>query len=153
MNHHRVRVGLIAAVALLVQTALAGPIAAQDSTPAASPGAGATVEQIAVVTPGSRTNQGWDQQAADAVDAVAAEAGIEGVVAENGGYEDITPILRDLAAGGADLIICHASGFRPSARSSPLSPAFQSRSLKTLARSHQVWCLTSRPMTRTSLTS
>ena len=71
MNHHRVRVGLIAAVALLMQTALAGPIAAQDSTPAASPGAGATIDQIAVVTPASRTNQGWDQQAADAVEAVA----------------------------------------------------------------------------------
>src|ERR687890_448976 len=112
MNRHRVRVGLIMAVALLAQTALTGPIAAQDSTPAASPGAGVTVDQIAVVTPGSRTNQGWDQQAADAVDAVAAEAGIEGVVAENGGYEDITPILRDLAAGGADLIICHASGYQ-----------------------------------------
>ena len=28
--------------------------------------------------PGSRTNQGWDQQAADAVEAVAEEAGIEG---------------------------------------------------------------------------
>src|SRR5215212_9684262 len=55
---------------------------------------------------------GWDQQAADAVDAVAEEAGIQGVVAENGGYEDITPILRDLAAGGAGLIICHARGYQ-----------------------------------------
>ena len=112
MNHHRVRVGLIAAIALLVQTALAGPIAAQDATPAASPGAGATIDQIAVVTPASRTNQGWDQQAADAVEAVAQEAGIEAVVAENAGYEDITPVLRDLAAGGAGLIICHASGYQ-----------------------------------------
>jgi basic membrane protein A len=112
MNHHRVRLGLIAAVALIAQTVLAGPIAAQDATPAASPGAGATVEQIAVVTPASRTNQGWDQQAADAVEAVAEEAGIEAVVAENAGYEDITPVLRDLAAGGAGLIICHASGYQ-----------------------------------------
>jgi simple sugar transport system substrate-binding protein len=86
------------------------PSAAQEATPAA--GTGAEVDQIAVVVPGSRTNQGWDQQAADAVDAVAADAGIKGVVAENGGYEDITPILRDLAAGGADLIICHASGYQ-----------------------------------------
>src|SRR5215210_1237804 len=112
MNHHRVRVGLIAAVALLVQTALAGPIAAQDATPAASPGPGATIDQIAVVTPASRTNQGWDQQAADAVEAGAQEAGIEAVVSENAGYEDITPVLRDLAAGGAGLIICHASGYQ-----------------------------------------
>jgi len=112
MNRHRVRVGLIVAVTLLMQTVLAGPIAAQDATPAASPGAGVTIDQIAVVTPSSRTNQGWDQQAADAVEAVAAEAGIEPVVAENSGYEDITPVLRDLAAGGAGLIICHASGYQ-----------------------------------------
>ena len=112
MNRNRVRLGSIAALALLVQMALAGPIAAQDATPAASPGAGVTVEQIAVVTPASRTNQGWDQQAADAVEAVAKEAGIEAVVAENAGYEDITPVLRDLAAGGAGLIICHASGYQ-----------------------------------------
>jgi basic membrane protein A and related proteins len=108
MNQQCLRVGLITAVALLLQAAFVGPIAAQDATPAA----GTDVEQIAVVVPGSRTNQGWDQQAADAVDAVAAEQGIEGVVAENGGYEDITPILRDLAAGGANLIICHASGYQ-----------------------------------------
>src|SRR5215207_8209214 len=31
MNRHRVRVGLLAAVALLMQTVLAGPIAAQDA--------------------------------------------------------------------------------------------------------------------------
>jgi basic membrane protein A len=109
MHHHRIRVGLIAVIALLLQVALAGPILAQDATPA---GEGAEVAQIVVVTPASRTNQGWDQQAADAVDAVAAEAGIESVVAENAGYEDITPILRDLAAGGAGLIICHASGYQ-----------------------------------------
>ena len=107
MKRHRLRVGLIAA-ALLLQAGIAAPIAAQDSTPAA----GTEVAQAAVVTPGSRTNQGWDQQAADAIDAVAAEAGIESVVAENAGYDDITPILRDLEAGGAGLIICHASGYQ-----------------------------------------
>jgi simple sugar transport system substrate-binding protein len=112
MNRHRVHVGLIAAVALLVQTALAGPSAAQDATPAASPGAGVTVDQFVVVTPGSRTNQGWDQQGADAADVVAERLGIESIVAENAGYEDITPILRDLVASGADLISCHASGYQ-----------------------------------------
>ena len=108
MNRHRVGLTLLAAFALLAQTVFAGTALAQD----ASPTAGAEVNQIAVVVPGSRTNQGWDQQAADAVDAIAAGAGIEGVVAENGGYDDITPILQDLAANGADLIICHASGYQ-----------------------------------------
>jgi len=112
MNRQRRYLGLVAAAGLLLQAALAGPVAAQDATPGASPGAGVEVTQIAVITPGSRTNQGWDQQAADAVDAVAKEEGIKGVVAENGGYEDITPILQDLAASGANLIICHASGYQ-----------------------------------------
>jgi basic membrane protein A len=110
MFRHRLRVGLLAAVALVTQAGMVSPglVAAQDATPAA----GAAVSQIAVVVPASRTNQGWDQQAADAVDAVAKKQGIQGVVAENGGYEDITPVLKDLAAGGASLIICHASGYQ-----------------------------------------
>jgi basic membrane lipoprotein Med (substrate-binding protein (PBP1-ABC) superfamily) len=107
MKFDRIRVGLVAA-ALLLQASVAAPILAQDATP----GAGADVSQLAVVTPGSRTNQGWDQQAADAVEAVAQEEGIDAVVAENGGYDDITPILRDLQAGGSSLIICHASGYQ-----------------------------------------
>ncbi len=84
------------------------PAFAQDATPAA----GAAVEQVALVTPGSRTNQGWDQQGADGIDAVAKELGIKSVVAENAGYDDITPTLKDLQAGGANLIICHASGYQ-----------------------------------------
>src|SRR3712207_9378382 len=125
MNRHRVRLGLIAAVALLGQTVLAGPIAAQDATPAASPGAGVTVEQFAVVTPGSRTNQGWDQQGADAADVVAERLGIESIVAENAGYEDITPILRDMAASGADLISCPAIGYQTVCAEFPAAPYLQ----------------------------
>jgi simple sugar transport system substrate-binding protein len=92
---------------MLQLTSLAAVIA-QEATPSA----GREVAQIAVITPASRTNQGWDQQAADALETVAAELGIEAVVAENAGYEDITPILRDVAEGGADLIVCHASGYQ-----------------------------------------
>ena len=109
----RSKIGLAGGALLLaLQAAIASPAIAQEATPAAGTGAGAEVAQIVVVTPSSRTNQGWDQQAADALEAVAAEAGIEAVVAENGGYEDITPILRDLEAGGASLIVCHASGYQ-----------------------------------------
>ena len=100
----------LAAAALTLAMSL-GPALAQDATPAAE-GAAVEVKQIAVVTPGSKTNQGWDQQAADALMAVAEANGVEGVVAENGGYDDITPLLKDLQAGGANLIICHASGYQ-----------------------------------------
>ena len=73
---------------------------------------GEKIERVALVTPASRTNQGWDQQAADALDKVAAERGITANIAENGGYDDITPILKDFAAEGDQLIICHASGYQ-----------------------------------------
>jgi basic membrane protein A and related proteins len=106
----RFRFGIVAAaLTLSLQGVALLPAAAQDATPA---GAAVEVDQIAVVTPGSRTNQGWDQQAADAAEAIGQELGVEVVVAENAGYDDITPILRDLEAGGADLIICHASGYQ-----------------------------------------
>ena len=43
---------------------------------------GVDVEKVAVVTPGAITNLGWDQQAADGLNAVAAELGFEALVAE-----------------------------------------------------------------------
>ena len=109
MKQTRRQFGLAAlASAAAVKFGKATTAFAQDATPAA----GATVEQVALVTPGSRTNQGWDQQGADGIDAVAKELGIKSVVAENAGYDDITPTLKDLQAGGANLIICHASGYQ-----------------------------------------
>lgn len=73
---------------------------------------GVEVDRVAIVTPASRTNQGWDQQGVDNLVAVGEEMGITIDVVENGGYDDITPILNDLADDGADLIICHASGYQ-----------------------------------------
>jgi simple sugar transport system substrate-binding protein len=71
-----------------------------------------TVDRVAIVVPASRSNQGWDQQGVDALVAIGEERDIEVEVVENGGYDDITPILRDLAADEVDLIICHASGYQ-----------------------------------------
>lgn len=88
------------------------PEASPGASPAASPIAITVIEKVALITPASRTNHGWDQQAADNIEAVAGELGITAEVVENGGYEDITPVLRDLADGGAGLIICHASNYQ-----------------------------------------
>jgi simple sugar transport system substrate-binding protein len=71
-----------------------------------------SVDKVAIVVPASRTNQGWDQQGADNLELVGKSLGIEVEVAENGGYDDITPILQDLVDGGSDLIVCHASGYQ-----------------------------------------
>lgn len=80
-------------------------------TPEASP-TESSVDKVAIVTPASRSNQGWDQQGVDGLIAVGEVRGIDVEVVENAGYDDITPILNDLADDGVDLIICHASGYQ-----------------------------------------
>ena len=87
----------------IVASTMAGGIAATAQT---------EVDRVAIVTPASRSNQGWDQQGVDHLVQVGDERGIEVEVVENAGYEDITPILRDLAADGVDLIVCHAAGYQ-----------------------------------------
>ncbi|CAA9528180.1 MAG: hypothetical protein AVDCRST_MAG73-697 [uncultured Thermomicrobiales bacterium] len=97
----------------LILGGAASPVAirAQDATPGATPTVVNPVEKVALVTPESRTNQGWDQQAADGIEAVAKRRGIEAIVEENAGYE-IEPLLADLADQDVQLVICHASGYQ-----------------------------------------
>ncbi len=103
-----------AIVALLcISLGSVASVSAQDATPGATPGPGAVkVTDVAFISPASRTNLGWDQQGADGITAVAAKLGIKVQVQENGGYDDITPALKDLASQGAQFIICHASGYQ-----------------------------------------
>jgi len=106
-SHHSARIVLaLALVAVLSLGTIAG-VVAQDATP----GTGEKVTNVAFITPASRTNLGWDQQGADGITAVGQKLGITVEVQENGGYEDITPALKDLKDDGAQLIICHASGY------------------------------------------
>ena len=99
MRSQRSMLSFLGALALLLTFA---PVAAQ----------GEAVERVAIITPASRTNQAWDQQGVDNLVAVGDERGIEVDVAENAGYEDITPILQDMADDGAQMIVCHASGYQ-----------------------------------------
>ncbi|GIW03865.1 MAG: BMP family ABC transporter substrate-binding protein [Thermomicrobiales bacterium] len=100
---------MIAVVALIALSAgVIRSAVAQEGTP----GAGEKVTKVAVITPASRTNLGWDQQAVDSMEAVGKKLGIEVLIAENAGYGDITPALKDLKDEGAQLIICHASGYQ-----------------------------------------
>ncbi|MGE3797363.1 MAG: BMP family ABC transporter substrate-binding protein [Thermomicrobiales bacterium] len=100
-------IGVLALLAAFGMGFLA-PALAQDSTPMAEP----TISTAALITPGARTNLGWDQQGADGLEAAAEAMGVTSIVYENGGYDDITPALADLADQGAELIICHASGYQ-----------------------------------------
>ncbi len=100
------RLGLSLFAILLMATSWAMPM-----LPAAV-AAETAIDHVAIITPASRTNQAWDEQGVDNLTAVGSSLGIKVDVAENAGYEDITPILQDLAGGGSQLIFCHASGYQ-----------------------------------------
>jgi basic membrane protein A and related proteins len=78
-------------------------------------GGEASISSFAIVTPEEGNDYGWNQQAVEASETVAADMGIDVEVADNAGYEDISPILRELATGGAELVIAQASGYNTTA--------------------------------------
>lgn len=92
---------VIMVVALLLSALPARPGVAQED-----------VRNVAIVAPASRTNQGWDQQGVDNLVQVGAQQDVQVEVADNAGYDDITPILLDLVSNGSQLIFCHASGYQ-----------------------------------------
>jgi simple sugar transport system substrate-binding protein len=73
------------------------------------------VKKIAIVTPEKRDDFGWNQQGVEGAQAVAKELGIQIDVADGSGYDNVDPILSQLANGGAQLVIAHASGYNASA--------------------------------------
>jgi len=75
----------------------------------------AEVKSIAILTPEQGTDMGWNQQGVDAAKAAAKAAGVEVVVAENLGYGDVRPTLRELGEDGVSLLIAHASGYNTAA--------------------------------------
>lgn len=75
----------------------------------------AEVKSIAILTPEAGTDYGWNQQGVDAAKAAGAAEGVEVTVAENLGYGDVRPTLRELAEDGASLLIAHASGYNTAA--------------------------------------
>jgi len=73
------------------------------------------VSTIAILTPEMGTDMGWNQQGVDAAKAAGEEKGVEVIVAENLGYGDVRPTLRELGEDGAQLLIAHASGYNTAA--------------------------------------
>ena len=70
-----------------------------------------SIEKWAIITPEKATDYGFNQQGVDNAREVSTELGIELEVAEDAGYEDIQPILQELASNGAELIVAHAAGY------------------------------------------
>jgi basic membrane protein A len=74
-----------------------------------------TVQNFAIVTPEKGSDYGWNQQSIEAARKISKERNLEVEVADNAGYEDVTPILREVATGGANFIIAQASGYNTAA--------------------------------------
>ncbi|WP_223881584.1 putative B6 ABC transporter substrate-binding protein [Affinibrenneria salicis] len=75
----------------------------------------AEVKSIAILTPEQGTDFGWNQQGIDAARAAGKAENVDVMVAENLGYGDARPTLRDLTDDGAQLLIAHASGYNMAA--------------------------------------
>jgi simple sugar transport system substrate-binding protein len=70
---------------------------------------------MAVIAPEKGNDFGWNQQGVDGAKAAAASVGATIEVADGAGYDDPGPILRQLADGGAQFIVAHASGYNTAA--------------------------------------
>jgi basic membrane protein A and related proteins len=73
------------------------------------------IASFAIVAPEKGSDYGWNQQSVEAAQKIAKERGIKVEVADNSGYEDIAPILRELATTDQDFIIAQASGYNTAA--------------------------------------
>jgi basic membrane protein A len=111
------RLLLLAVAPLLAAGAIAG-CGGDDDDDEGDGGGGedAAVSSFAIVAPERGNDYGWNQQGVEGAEMVADEIGADLEVADNAGYEDISPILRELSTtGGAEFIIAQASGYNTTA--------------------------------------
>jgi simple sugar transport system substrate-binding protein len=73
------------------------------------------VKKIAIIAPEKGNDYGWNQQGVEGAKAVATAVGAEAIVQDGAGYEDVTPVLGQVAKDGANLIIAQASGYNTAA--------------------------------------
>lgn len=75
----------------------------------------AELKSLAILTPEAPTDFGWNQQGVAAARAAGEKAGVKVLVADNLGYGDVRPVMRELVEDGAGLLIAHASGYNTAA--------------------------------------
>jgi len=98
----------VTAFAVLAAAAVAVAAGAAFAATAAKNG---TVKQVAIATPAKPSDYGWNQQGYNAAKAAAASVSAKFVAQTNIGYDKTESVLRQLAQGGADFIVAHASGY------------------------------------------
>jgi simple sugar transport system substrate-binding protein len=106
------------AIALVGTAALFAGVTACASRTGSTDGAtaaGKKVAQIAIVTPETEADHGWNQQGLAGAEAAAKDLGIKLDKNENVGYDNTQTILTQIAKKGNDLVIAHASGFSTAA--------------------------------------
>jgi simple sugar transport system substrate-binding protein len=111
-------------VVLTVSGALALSLAAcssgrggDDSTAGETSSAGVEVTQFALVAPENESDYGYNQAGIEAANEAAKELGIEVTVVPDAGYDNIETVLNQVADGGAQFIVAHASGYNVGAAS------------------------------------
>src|SRR5215207_9405847 len=105
-------------VAVVIMLLAAGPLAAcgdDDDDDGGDEASSAPISSFAIVAPEKGNDYGWNQQGVEAAEQVAADLGIEVEVADAAGYEDISPVLRELSTSGNEFIVAQASGYNTTA--------------------------------------
>src|SRR5437764_2055115 len=103
--HRRLPVTALAVLAAAAVAVAAGAAFAATATK------NGTVKQVAIATPAKPSDYGWNQQGYNAAKAAAASVSAKFVAQTNIGYDKTESVLRQLAQGGADFIVAHASGY------------------------------------------
>lgn len=110
-------------VVLTVSGALAFSLAAcssgrgDDSSGTETSSAGTEVTSFALVAPENESDFGYNQAGIDAANGAAEELGIDVTIVPDAGYDNIETVLTQVADGGAQFIVAHASGYNVGAAS------------------------------------
>jgi simple sugar transport system substrate-binding protein len=92
-------------------TALVGILALAAGAAYAGTASQTKVTKVAIATPAKTSDYGWNQQGVNSAKTAAAASGATLQVITNIGYDKTDVVLRQLATGGANFIIAHASGY------------------------------------------
>lgn len=103
----------IASLAFLVVGLAA--CSSRDASSDAATTSTAKVTKIAIVTPETEADHGWNEQGLAGAKAAATELGVELSENTNVGYDNTQTILTQVAQDGNQLVIVHASGFATAA--------------------------------------
>ncbi|MCS5497083.1 BMP family ABC transporter substrate-binding protein [Cnuibacter physcomitrellae] len=108
---------LTAAGALAIGLAACSGGRGDDSGAGSTSSAGTEVTKFALVAPENESDFGWNQAGLMGADQAATDLGIEVTLVPDAGWDNAETVLGQVADGGAQFIIAHASGYGVAATS------------------------------------